>query len=128
MKLTKIKKVKGFRSWLAEILVENKIGEFKQVYIFSVTPGKRVSHFHKKRKEWFCCIRGKIKIIYCDDKGEKEVIIDADKDEFTVVEIPPEVWHKVESLDEKRDVIVISGTSTLYDEKNPDTFKQQDCK
>ena len=86
-KIIRIKKNTDKRGWLSEILREDKIGKFKQVYVVTIKPGQeRGNHYHKKRKEWFCV-------------------------------------HTIKNIG-KEDVIMVSGSSTLYDKKKPDTFKK----
>lgn len=128
--IRKIEKHSDKRGWLAEVLREDMVGKFKQVYVFTMLPNideVRGGHYHKNRTEWFCCIKGKVKVTlhYIDEDDERDYILSGQADDLQSIEIPPMTWHEVKNVG-SRTAIVISGISDLYDKEEPDTYKSID--
>jgi len=118
----KAKKYTDDRGWLAEVLKEDFISKpVKQIYLSFSRKGKiRGDHYHKRKTEWFSVIRGKA-IIYLKDLNtgeEKEVTCSGEN--IQIIEIPPYIYHKVESLTEG--MLLLAAVSELYKENDSDTY------
>ena len=126
-KITELKKNIDDRGWLAEVIREDIIGEFKQVYVATMKKGvTRGNHYHKNRREWFCVIKGIARMTLWVEGGVTTEII-MDEKELRLIEVPPLAWHKLENIG-KGTLIKISATSDLYDKNNTDTYNDERLK
>lgn len=74
--------------------------EPKQVY-FNICAPKAIKgpHLHKKRWDYFVCIRGKIRFIVKWDENYETIEVDAENDPcFKIVEIPPAVPCAIQNI------------------------------
>ncbi len=55
-------------------------------------------HENPDKREVFVLLKGKMTILFFDDKGEITNFISLDKSGITLVEIPPKTWHTVISM------------------------------
>ncbi len=115
-KILKVKKNKDKRGWLAEIFRSDKIGSFKQIYFATIAPGmSRAGHYHKKKSEWICIIKGRGKI-----KLDKKIISVSGKN-LKLIKIEPLIHHAVTNIGKEYLYLVMASTK-LYNKKNPDTY------
>lgn len=70
-------------------------------FLNAVEPGTEVPiHRHPTKDESFVLLRGKVRVTTHNDDGSiKESVVLNPKEELYGVDIPKEVWHKVESLE-----------------------------
>ncbi len=111
LKMIHIKKLKihkDSRGWLAEILRREEIDtnkEFGQFYITTARPGiVRANHYHKRKTEWFCIVKGKGKLVLKDLKTNEIQEIIIGEGNMVTVKIPPNVAHGAENI----------GKGTMY--------------
>lgn len=100
--------------------------DFGQLSILSIKPGcVRGKHYHTRKIEWFCCIKGQcvIDLFNIKTKKEKRVFLNGSRREFVKVE-PFEV-HTLWTLFSDPDCEVLIIISEEFDEKDPDTFKYE---
>ena len=115
------------RGWLAEILRKEHLEDknFGQIYITTAQPGAiKANHYHKRKTEWFCVIKGKAKLVLRDiNEGKKHEII-MGEDNMIVVKIPPKVIHAVKNIGE--DVMyLVCCVDEPYNSNDPDTFQSK---
>ncbi len=83
--------------------------EFGQIYFvtFSKKGVVRANHYHKRIREWFGVVNGKVSVILKDIKTEekKRLILDAKSDKYIRLEIGPNVAHAFKSLTAKASVV-----------------------
>ena len=99
--------------------------EFGQLSLLTVAPRcKRGGHYHTRKKEWFCCIRGKCELIASEVKGDqiKGALLSSEHKQFVPV-YPYEVHVVLNPSDQECELLVIS--SEKYDPENPDTIRQE---
>lgn len=120
----KLVKHKDQRGWLAEILKANEIKEPMQHIFFSVTkPGMtRGNHYHKRKVEWFCVIRGKAKLILKDNRTKKRIELVLKGENPTTVKILPGISHAIQNIGDE-DMYLVSITNEVFDPSDPDTFR-----
>jgi len=112
------------RGWLAEILREEHLDEkkFGQIYVTTINPGmSKANHYHTRKTDWFCLMKGKIKLVLCDldGKEKKELIVDGDN--LVVVKVPPKIVHGIKNVGD--DVAyLLCYVDEPYDPDDPDTF------
>jgi UDP-2-acetamido-2,6-beta-L-arabino-hexul-4-ose reductase len=109
------------RGFLVEIFKE----EFPkgQVYLFTSKPGViRGNHWHNRKKEWFVCLLGKVKITLSDKKTakKKEFVLDSQKG-IKKLFIPAKVIHTVENIGQT-EAYVLAFITEKFNPADPDTF------
>ena len=82
---------------------------FGQIYFvtFNKKGIVRGNHYHKKWREWFGLIEGKIKVKLRDVKTneQKEMTLSADTDEYVRLEVGPYVTHAFRCISNKAQLL-----------------------
>jgi dTDP-4-dehydrorhamnose 3,5-epimerase-like enzyme len=82
--------------------LENKLKEFGQIYFvtFEKKGVIRGNHYHKKIREWFGVVNGRVEVTLVDVKtGEKkQMILDGDSKKYVRLEIGPNIAHGFKSI------------------------------
>ena len=95
---------------------------FGQLSLLRIDPGaKRGYHYHKRKKEWFCCIRGKCKLVTHNVNSllDNFCFLKASDKEFVGVHCFES--HYLENVgNEICEILII--ISEEYDESDPDTW------
>lgn len=122
-RIRKLQKKIDKRGTLIEVLRSDKVGEFNQIYSATIKPGhSRGKHYHKKRKEWFCVLKGEGIYTIKNIKGDECEIIDFKDGEYWQIELGPKLWHEIRNTGDE-DLIFVSAISDLYNPNEPDTYK-----
>ncbi|KKQ74304.1 MAG: hypothetical protein US96_C0035G0008 [Candidatus Woesebacteria bacterium GW2011_GWB1_38_5b] len=117
------------RGQLVEYLTRKETGEKIFGHIYFVTFAKkgivRGNHYHKKKKEFFGLVQGKVKILLEDIKTGKKrkYILNAKSEKFELLIIEPYVAHAVESLE--KGTILVDYFTKPFDLKNPDDYNHK---
>jgi len=115
------------RGWLAEILRKEHLKgkQFGQIYFTATRPTMaRANHYHKRKTEWFCVIKGEAKLVIrgVNDKKTNEIIM---KDgNLVVVKIPPNTVHSIKNIGNDM-MYLISYVDEPYNPEDPDTFVEK---
>lgn len=126
METKKLEILKDERGWLAEILKGEEVGDdFGQIYITVAHPNKvKGNHYHTKKTEWICVIKGKAKMSFVDiDKGMRKDIIVKGEDLMTI-KVPPKIAHGFKNIGDEMLYILIY-TNKVYDPTDPDTIEKK---
>lgn len=123
IEIKSLEKHEDERGYLLEILKSDEINEgIQQIYFSTSKPGAvRGGHYHKKKIEWFCAVKGTAKLFLENiiTKEEKEIILHHDKP--TVVKVLPNIWHSLENIGgTEMHLIVVSNI--VFDSDDPDTY------
>ena len=96
------------RGWLAEVLRAEQLGsrqQFGQFLVSTSHPGViRGNHYHTRKSEWFCALKGQGKLILEENNTRLRQEIPLGEDNMITVKIPPLVTH----------AIVNTGQETMY--------------
>lgn len=131
VKVKKLKVLSDDRGRLMEILrvSETNIGP-NQVYMTTAYEGvvkdRDNFHMHKKQTDFFCCIKGMIKLILVDVRGESKTKneiaeLEIGEDNYCLVTIPNGVLHAFKSL--KGEALIINCIDREYNRQDPDEFR-----
>ena len=102
----------------------------QQVYLTTayenVVKDKESFHMHKNQTDFFCCVKGKIKLVLVDtrqDSKTKDEIneFDIGEENFSLVTIPKRVLHAFKSL--KGESFIINCIDPEYNRENPDEVR-----
>ncbi len=81
-----------------------KVKKFGQIYFvtFERKGIVRGNHYHKKIREWFGIVNGKVKVVLVDinTNERKEMILNANSKKYLRLEIGPNIAHGFKSLSE----------------------------
>lgn len=124
IEIKELKKHVDSRGWLAEFfrpeLVESeKLG---QVTITTAHPGiVKANHYHKRKTEWYCVIKGEMKLALKNiQTGEKGDII-LNENELKLVKISPEISHGFKNTG-KDLLFLLMYIDEPFSPDDPDTF------
>jgi len=115
------------RGWLAEILRKEhlKRKEFGQIYVTTSNPNMiKGNHYHKRKTEWFCVIKGKAKLAIRKLNNKKIHEILMEDDNLVVVKIPPNVVHGIKNIG-KDMMYLLSYVDEPYNPEDSDTFVEK---
>jgi len=102
-----------------------KYKNFGQIYFvtFDRPNVVRGNHYHKKWREWFGVVTGKVKVVLKDVKtGEiKKFILDSKADRYSRLEIGPYVAHSFKNISKRASLLNYTDTEWSAD----DTFIEE---
>ena len=131
VKIKQLKEIPDDRGRLMEIFRVSETGvEPRQVYMTTAFEGvvkdKENFHMHKSQHDFFCCVKGLIKLVLVDTrdnsstKGEISEL-EIGEGNFCLVGIPTRVLHAFKSL--KGESVIINCISPEYNRNDPDEFR-----
>ena len=119
---------KDKRGMLLEIIkaedVDNKA--FGQLMLTTALPGfTKGEHFHKRKTEWYCVIKGKglLRIINNKTKEKEETILEEKK--MQLVKILPNHFHSIKNIG-KDEMYLLVYIDEVFNPLDPDTFYEND--
>jgi dTDP-4-dehydrorhamnose 3,5-epimerase len=126
-----LKVIPDNRGRLMEILrVSETRVQPQQVYLTTayenIVKDKEYFHMHKNQTDFFCCVKGKIKLVLVDvredskTKGEINEL-EIGEENFSLVTIPKGVLHAFKSL--KGEAIIINCIDNEYNREHPDEIR-----
>ena len=111
------------RGWLAEILRREELGdrcEFGQFLVTTARPGViKGNHYHERKREWFCVIKGKGKLVLEGDGFREEIVMG--EENMVTVAVPPGVAHALVNVGDEM-LYALIYTDEPFDPDDPDTF------
>ncbi len=126
LEIKKLKVNQDERGMVVEIIRREDLKQnkpFGQVYLTTANPGfTKGNHYHKRKTEWFCVIKGKGELVLKDliSKETKRILMD-DEENFVVVEIPPNVAHAIKNIGSEV-LYLLAYIDEPYNPNDPDTF------
>lgn len=117
---------KDERGWLAEVIKTEDVGNFPfgLIHVTSAKPGyTKGGHFHKRKTEWFCVIRGEGRLFLKDLKSGEEKNLKLGEENMSLVKIPPFVFHSIKNMGND-EMYLLAYVSEKFDPKDPDIYKE----
>jgi dTDP-4-dehydrorhamnose 3,5-epimerase-like enzyme len=109
--------------FLRKSSLKKKYKDFGQIYFvtFRKKGVVRANHYHKRIREWFGVVNGKVSVLLQDVRtGEKKrLILDAKSDKYIRLEIGPNVAHAFKSLTAKASVVNYTDQEWTSDDVFP---------
>lgn len=112
------------RGWLAEIFHNQDVGDDKLglVLITTARPGQvKGKHYHKRKKEWYCVIRGRGLLRVWSKDGKQKQTVEIGEKNMVLVEIPKNYFHSIEALGKKQ-MYLLACVSEIFNPSDPDTY------
>ena len=107
------------RGNLAELI---KSKHFGQIFVSKTYKGViRGNHYHNKKIEKFCVIKGKAVIKFRQIFDDEILSYYVSGEELEVVDIPPGYTHSIENLGND-EMIVLFWSNHIFDPEKPDTY------
>lgn len=123
--IKKLNVKKDKRGWLAEIMRPEDIGEAGFGQILVTTAGKeeiKGNHYHKRKTEWYCVIRGKAMLTITDNKTKEQKKIFMGDDNMVLVTIPPQHFHAIKNIG-KEEMYLMVYVSEAFNPSDQDTYR-----
>ncbi len=131
VKVKKLKVISDQRGRLMEILrVSETQVQPHQVYLTTahenVVKDKECFHLHKQQTDFFCCVKGRIKLVLVDAREAsptKQEIneFDIGEENFCLIAIPKGVLHAFKSL--KGEAFIVNCIDPEYNKDDPDELR-----
>jgi UDP-2-acetamido-2,6-beta-L-arabino-hexul-4-ose reductase len=119
----KIEKHEDARGWLIEVLRGDAINEEIKHIHFSISKPNAIrgKHYHKRKVEWFCVVKGVAKLMLEDvnTKEKKELILSEENP--VSVEIHPYVAHTLQNIGSS-EMHLLAIVNEVFDPKDTDTY------
>lgn len=118
---------KDDRGYLIELLKPEDVSRsFQgQVFITTAFPGKtKGNHYHKRKTEWYCVIKGNGKITIIENESGKKHEFDVTGDTPELVEIPPHTYHFIENTGED-EMMLLVYVNEVFDPSDTDTYYER---
>jgi UDP-2-acetamido-2,6-beta-L-arabino-hexul-4-ose reductase len=96
-----------------------------QIFFSTTRPGViRGNHFHTRKVEWFCVLRGKavIRIRRVGDDSIHEFRVSGQSPEF--ISIPPLCSHQIENIGDD-DLLTVFWCNEIFQPADPDTYYER---
>lgn len=116
---------KDERGWLAEVIKPEDVGNspFGLIHVTTARPGNiKGGHFHKRKTEWFCVIKGEGQLFLKDLKSGEEKNLKLGEEDMSLVKIPPLIFHSIRNVGND-EMFLLAYVSEGFDPKDPDTYK-----
>lgn len=116
---------KDSRGWLSEILRPEDLvkKKFGQIFITVAYPDQTKGvHYHKRKTEWYCVIKGRGLVTVINNKTRKKQEIEIGEQNMVLVKIPPNNIHWIKNTGSENMYVLIY----IDEEFNPldsDTFQ-----
>jgi dTDP-4-dehydrorhamnose 3,5-epimerase len=114
------------RGWLAEILRQEDIDvnkKFGQFYVTTAKPGiTKANHYHKRKTEWFCVIKGKGKLVLKDIETNEVKELEMGDKNMIVVKIPPNMAHAIKNIGSNM-MYLLAYIDEPFFAEDPDTYE-----
>jgi UDP-2-acetamido-2,6-beta-L-arabino-hexul-4-ose reductase len=110
------------RGQLFEIL---RLAGGGQIFFSTTKPGViRGNHFHSRKVEWFCVVRGEavIRLRRVGDNNVREFRVSGNSPQF--ISIPPLHTHQIENVGQE-DLLTMFWCNEIFQASDPDTFYEQ---
>ncbi len=103
--------------------LEKKYEHFGQIYFvtFKKKGTVRANHYHKRIREWFGVVHGKVSVVLQDVKTgqKKKLILDSKDKKYIRLEIGPHVAHAFKSLTASASVVNYTDQEWSQDDVFP---------
>lgn len=100
--------------------LEKNLKRFGQIYFvtFEKRGVTRGNHYHKKIKEWFGVVSGKVRVVLVDVKTgkRKQMILDGNSKDYVRLEIGPNIAHGFKSI--SNTVTLLNYTNKEWSDKD----------
>ncbi len=117
--------LKDQRGWFVELFrQEFGIDKIAQVNLTVAKPWiAKGNHYHLHKTEWYCVIKGKMKLVLKDIDSQEQHEVTLAEDELRIIKIPPRVVHGFKNIGDE-DMYLVYCTDTPFDQQEPDTFPE----
>tara|TARA_B100000315_G_scaffold184167_1_gene173178 strand:- start:32066 stop:32473 length:408 start_codon:yes stop_codon:yes gene_type:complete len=113
------------RGWLTEILRKENLAkknDFGQILVTVAKPGIiKGNHYHKRKEEWFCVVRGKGKLLLKDVTSDQCQEVLMGDENMVAVKIPSNVTHSIQNIGNEMLYLLIY-IDEPFNRQDPDTF------
>ena len=96
--------------------------DFGQIYLSVAKHGAvKGNHYHKKKTEWFCVIKGKGELLLMDVMSEEKIRMVLSDTDMQCIKIPQNTFHAIKNIG-KGDMYLLAYIDKEYNPAEPDTY------
>lgn len=123
LEIKKLQKHKDKRGLLIEVLRDDEIREkMKHIYFSVSQPGIiRGNHFHKRKTEWFCVVKGIAKMVLENNESMERTELVLRGESPVTVKISPDLTHALANIGTD-EMCFIGIVDEVFFPEDPDTF------
>jgi len=124
IKVKKLEVKKDHRGWLAEIVEGKDVGikDFGLILVTTAKPGQtKGGHYHKRKTEWYCVLRGKGLLTLVDNKSNEKTEMEVGEGNMVLVKIAPLITHAIKNIGTD-ELYLLSYIDEAFDKADPDTY------
>jgi len=124
LKIKKLSIKSDFRGWLSEIIRPQDIKkvQFGQLILTVSYPGEvRANHYHKRKTELYCVIKGKAILTIINNVTRENEDILMEENKLALVEIPPNHFHSIENIG-KEEMMLLVYVDESFNPMDADTY------
>lgn len=124
IKVKKLEVKKDHRGWLAEIVQAKDVGinDFGLILVTTAKPGqKKGGHYHKRKTEWYCVIRGRGLLTLVDNNSKEKEELEIGERNMVLVRIPPLTTHTIKNIGGS-ELFLLAYVDEAFNEQDPDTY------
>jgi len=114
------------RGWLSEIIRAEDVGrkKFGQILVTAANPGKtKGSHYHKRKTEWYCIIKGRGIFTIINRKNKEKKEIELGEKNLILVKIPVNHFHRIKNIGRK-EMLLLAYADDVFNSDDPDTYEE----
>jgi len=118
---------KDERGWLSEIIRAEQLEDktFGQITVAVTAPNKvRGNHYHRHKREWFCVVKGTMKLYLKDVKTKKTSEYILSEKKLQSIRVTPGLSHALKNIGAEYSILIIYY-SKPYDPKDTDTYPEK---
>lgn len=116
------------RGWLVEVLSSDDVDNapLGLIHVTTAKPGfTKGNHYHKRKTEWFCVIKGRGLLRVKDLKSGEEQQVTMEESNMVLVKIPPLVFHSIENTGDEM-LYILSYVDEQFNPTGPDTYRKDE--
>lgn len=120
----KLEVKKDYRGWLAEIVEGKDVGikDFGLILVTTAKPGQtKGGHYHKRKTEWYCVLRGKGLLTLVDNKSNEKTEMEIGEGNMVLVKITPLTTHTIKNIGDV-ELFLLVYVDESFNEQDPDTY------
>lgn len=115
------------RGWVVEILRAEQIERpaFGQIYVTTAHPNHaKGNHYHQRKTEWFCVIKGRGLLALEDLHTHKRQEIPMGEGHMVTVKIPPNLAHGIRNVGDDL-MFLLAYIDEPFSASDPDTIRYE---
>ena len=126
IKIIDLVKKEDDRGYFYELIQAKYVGDIESFGLVYISQAKypgvvKGNHYHKRKIEWFCVIKGTAELYLKDKKSKEEMTIIMGEDNMKMVKVEPYIIHAFKSVG-AGEMILLAYISEPFIAEDSDTY------